>query len=48
MMLCDGDAVEFDKLIHSPISLYEVKLRAMIEQTRPKEKKNTSPVKKPI
>jgi len=27
MMLCDGNAVEYDKIIHSPVSLYEAKLR---------------------
>ena len=46
MMLCEGDAVEADKIMRSPISLYEAKLKYFAEiHKKEGDKKQTPPRK---
>lgn len=46
-LLCDGNEIEKDKIIHSPVSMYESKLKWFLQMNKIKEKQNKQPQQQP-
>jgi len=45
-MICEGDVIQYDKILHSPVSLYAAKLQHFATVHKMKEKKPPAPTEK--
>lgn len=48
MLLCEGDALQFDHVTHSPVSVYAAKLQHFALMHKAKEQKPPAQKKQPI